>query len=158
MRARLAGDGLELLDRGGPVNVRRDERHFLFLRNEQARELAAGRRLARALQARHQDHGRRLRREIERRVRLAHERAELAMHEANERLAGREAADHFGAERLCPDRVDEMLHHRQRDIRLEQRDAHLAQRLLDVRLREARFAADVLDDARESRRQVFEHG
>ena len=43
-------------------------------------------------------------------------------------------------------RVDEMLHHRQRDVGLEQRDAHFAQRVLDVGLGEARLAADRLDD------------
>ena len=64
---------------------------------------------------------------------------------------------HFLAERRRAHRVDELLHHRQRDVGLEQRDAHLAQRLLHVRLGEARFAADRLDDLGEARGQVIEH-
>ena len=80
------------------------------------------------------------------------------MHYADERLARRQAADHFLAERLGAHRVDEMLDHRQRHVGLEQRHAHLAQRVLDVRLGEARLAADRLDDLREPRGQVVEHG
>jgi fused signal recognition particle receptor len=77
---------------------------------------------------------------------------------ADQRLAGREAADHFRAERLRAHRVDEVLHHRQRDVGLEQRDAHFAQRVLDVRFGEARFAADRLDDLRETSGERVQHG
>ena len=72
------------------------------------------------------------------------------MHHADQRLARRQAADNFGAERGGTHRVDEVLHHRQRDVGFEQRDAHFAQRFLDVRLGKARLAANGLDDAREA--------
>ena len=91
-------------------------------------------------------------------VRLAHQLGELAVHHADQRLTRRQAADDFRAERGGAHRVDEMLHHRQRDVRLEQRHAHFAQRLLDVRFGHARFAADGLDDLREARGQGIEHG
>ena len=80
------------------------------------------------------------------------------MHDADQRLSRREAADHFRAHRLFLHCGDEILHHRQRHVGLEQRDAHLAQRFLDVGFGEARFAADRLDDAREAGGQVVEHG
>jgi hypothetical protein len=80
------------------------------------------------------------------------------MHHADQRLARREAAEHFLAERLGAHRIDEVLHHRKRDVGLEQRDAHFAQRVLDVVLRQPRFAAHGLDDLAEARGQVVEHG
>ena len=56
-------------------------------------------------------------------------------------------ASDLGAERLGLDRLDEALDHRQRDVRLEQRHAHLAQRLADVLLGDAAAAAQALDGA-----------
>ena len=80
------------------------------------------------------------------------------MHHADQGLPRREAADHFGAERLRAHGVDEVLHHRQRNIGFEQRDAHFAQRFLDIRLGQARFAAHLLHDAREACGQCLKHG
>src|SRR5439155_412272 len=51
------------------------------------------------------------------------------MHQADQGLPRREAADHFLAERACAHRLDEVLHHRQCDVGLKQRDAHFAQAL-----------------------------
>ncbi len=110
------------------------------------------------LQPGHQDHCRRLRGKVEADVRLAHQARQLAVHHADQRLPRRQAADHLLAHRLRADRGDEVLHHRQRAVGLEQRDAHLAQRVLHVRLGEASLAANGLDDAREARSEVIEHG
>ena len=57
---------------GGRRRPRRAATFFFCCSSRCLRELAAGGGLARALQAGHQDHRRRLRREVERRVRLAH--------------------------------------------------------------------------------------
>ena len=89
---------------------------------------------------------------------LAHQLRQLAVHHADQRLARREAADHFLAERLLLHARDEVLHHRQADVGVEQREAHFAQRLLDVVLGEARVAAQRLDDAGEALREGVEHG
>jgi hypothetical protein len=110
------------------------------------------------LQAGHQDHRRRLHCEVEAFVRLTHQLRELAVHEADERLPRREARDDILAQRLVLDRCDEILDHRQRDVGFEQRDAHFAQRVLDVLFGEPRLAADLLDDLREACGQVIEHG
>jgi hypothetical protein len=77
---------------------------------------------------------------------------------ADQRLSRRQAADHLLSQGLRAHRLDEMLDHRERDVGLEQRDAHFAQRLLDVRFGQPRFAADLLDDLGEPRGQVVEHG
>jgi len=54
--------------------------------------------------------------------------------------------------------VDETLDHRQRDIRLQQRHAHLAQRLGDVLFGHAPAAAQGLHGAAEALSQLVEHG
>ena len=79
------------------------------------------------------------------------------MDDADQRLAGRERTDDFLADRLGPDCGDEFLDDGQRDVGLEQGEAHLAQRVADVGLGEARFAAELLDDAAEPLGQVIEH-
>ena len=45
-------------------------------------------------------------------------------------------------------RVDELTHHRQRDVGLEQRHPHLAQRVGDVIFGEATAAGQTVDDGR----------
>ena len=51
--------------------------------------------------------------------------------------------------RLLLDRRDEVLDDRQRDVGFEQREPHLAQRVLDVVVGEPRLAAQPLDDVRQ---------
>jgi hypothetical protein len=81
----------------------------------------------------------------------------LALHDAHQRLAGREALQDLLADGLLAHLRDEVAHHRQRDVGLEQREPDLAQHLLGVRLGQAGLAAQRLDDAREALRQVFQH-
>jgi len=50
---------------------------------------------------------------------------------------------------LFLDAGDEVTHHRQRDVGLEQCHAHLAQHVLHVGFRDASLAAHLLDEARE---------
>ena len=79
------------------------------------------------------------------------------MHDADERLARRQRARHLLAHRLLAHARDEVLDDRQRDVGLEEREAHLAQRVGDVGFREARLSAQRLDDARQALREVLEH-
>ena len=109
-------------------------------------ELGGRRRLAGALQAGHQDDRRRLRLQVEVGDAFAHRRRELAVDDADERLAGRERAAHLGAEGAVLDAGDEVAHHRQRDVGFEERHAHLAQHVLDVLVGDARRAAHRLDE------------
>ena len=96
--------------------------------------------------------------EIERHVGRAHQSGELVVHHADHRLAGGEAADHLLAERALLDVRDEFLDHRQRDVGLEQRHAHFAQRFLHVGFGQARLAAQRLDDAGKPVGEIVEHG
>ncbi len=157
IRVHLRGHRLQLIDRRGTIDVTRYDEHLLLLFAQILRELAGRRGLAGALQTGHQDHRRRQDGKIERDVGLAHEAREFAMHHPDQGLPGRKAADHLLAHRLVLHRRDEVLHDRQRDVGLEQRHAHLAQRLLHVGFGQARLAAYRLYDARKAVRQVIEH-
>ena len=157
--ADLARERLQLRDRRRPIDVAAHQQHFLlqvFL--EQPRELGRAGRLARALQPGEQDDCRRRDGEVERRCRAAHQRRQLALHDADQRLSRRQRADHLLADGLFAHRGDEILDDRQRDVGLQQRHAHFAQRAVDVGVGEPRFAAQGLDDAAEPLGQIFEHG
>ena len=148
LRAGLLCHRLQLLDRGGPVDVGRHRQHFLLALFDQVLgELRGRRRLAGALQAGHQDHRRRLRGEVDVGHARAHRRCQLAIDDAHQRLARRQRADHFGAERLIFDAGDEVAHDRQRDVGLEQRHAHLAQHVLHIAFGDAGLSAHRLDEA-----------
>ncbi len=112
-------------------------------------ELGRRGRLAGALQSRQQHDGRRLHGEIERRRGAAHQRGELAVDDADQRLPGRQRADHFRADRLVLDLADEILDDGQRHVGLEQREPDLPQRVLDIGVGEPCLAAQLLDDARQ---------
>jgi hypothetical protein len=156
--ADLRGQRGELRDRRGAVDVRRGDQHLLLLLAQHARELRGRRRLAGALEAGEQDHGRRPRREVELGGAVAHQRGQLAVHDADQRLARRERAAHLLADGLLAHARDEILDDRQRDIGLEHREAHLAHGVGDVGFGEAGFAAQRLDDARQPFGQLVEHG
>jgi hypothetical protein len=67
--------------------------------------------------------------------------------DADQRLARRQAGEHFLAQRAGFHRFDEVLDHRQRDVGFQQGQAHLAQRVLHVGFGDARLPAQGLDDA-----------
>ena len=89
---------------------------------------------------------------------LAEQHYQLPMQDADERLSRRQAGGHFGAECAHLDAVDEALDDRQRDIRLEQRHAHFAQRLGDVLFGDTAAAAQGLNGAGQALGQLVEHG
>ncbi|MCY1206449.1 hypothetical protein D9M72_180200 [compost metagenome] len=148
--AGLLGHGLELLDGGRAVHVARHGEHLLLaLLDQVLGQLGGGGGLAGALQAGHEDHGRRLGREVDVRHALAHGGGEFAVDDADQRLARLERAQHFLAERLLLHAGDEVAHHGQRHVGLQQRHAHLAQHVLHVAFGDARLAAHRLDEAGE---------
>ena len=145
--ARLRGHGLQLFDGCRTVDVGGDRQHFfLVIFAQQSREFADGRRLARALESRHEHHRRRLRGQIQSLVSATHERAQFVMHDADERLSGRERADDFLPERLFLDPGDEFLDHRQGDIGFEQRHTDFTHGVGNVVFGEAGLTAQGLDD------------
>jgi hypothetical protein len=80
--------------------------------------------------------------------RPAHGGHQLAVHDAHQGLTRIERTGHFLAQGLLLDPCDEVAHHRQGHIRLEQGHAHLAQHVLDIALGDAGLAPHFLDQAR----------
>ena len=135
----------KLLDRGRTIDVAADHHHLLLAPFLQVLgELGDRGGLARALQAGHQDDRRRRHVEVEVAGLRTHHRGQFVVHDLDQRLARGQAGQHFLADRADLDALDQGLHHRQRDVRFEQRDAHLAQRLADVFLGQAAAAAQAL--------------
>ena len=83
---------------------------------------------------------------------------ELGVDDLYEFLAGRQALADGLANGLLPDILDKRLDDRQRDVGLEQRQAHLPQRVLDIAVGQAAFAAEVACGFGEPPCQVLEHG
>ena len=148
----------QLQDGGRAINVGAGEQHLLALVFFQPLGELAGRGgFTRALQAGQQnDHGR-LRAQVQRPDARAHQRDQLIVDEFDQHLAGRQALVELLADHLAADGVDEALDHRQRDIRLQQRHAHLAQGVGDVLLGEAPATAQALHDALQAFSQFVEH-
>ncbi len=141
----LAAELLELLDGGRAREVGRDERGRVPFLAQEKRELRGGGRLARALQAGEQDHGRRLAGERELRAAAPHQRRQLLVDDRHDLLARREALGHVGAERPLAYARDEVLDDLEVDVGLEQRKADLAHRAGDRILVELAAAADVVE-------------
>ena len=95
-------------------------------------ELGRGRRLARSLEADEGDHGR-VAHEAEGPVARGQERGELLVDDLDDLLAGGEALEDLGAQRPLAHPRDEVLDHLEVDVRLEQGQADLAHRRIEVR-------------------------
>ncbi|MNT07488.1 hypothetical protein D3C72_1421940 [compost metagenome] len=156
--AHLLGQRLQLLDRRRTVDVGRDHHHLLLaLFLQVLGQLADRSGLAGALQARHQDDGRSGNVEVQVAGFGAHHRGQLVAHDLDQGLARGQRLQHFLADRTHLDALDQGLHHRQRDVGFEQRDADLAGRLADVLFGQAATAAQALDGAGKALGQGLEH-
>ena len=122
-----------------------------------ARQLRGRRRLSRTVQPDQQDHGRRRATEIEAARSLAEQADELAMNEPQEVLLGGEAAQHFLTERVPLDRFDEVPDDLQVDVGLEERQAHVAERVLDVPFGDPSLSLQLAQQGIELLRESFEH-
>ena len=132
--ARLPAHRDELIDRGGALGVAGRQGDALALAHEQLGELRAGRRLARALEAGHQDHRRARAREREVAARAAHQLGELLVDDLDHLLARVEAVEDARAQAALSDLRGELLDDLEVDVGLEQGEADLAHRAVDVRL------------------------
>ena len=157
-RPHLLGETLQLQDRRRAAHIGADQQHALAAGlDEPAREFGGGGGLAGALEPRQQHHVGRLRPQLEPGLGPAHELDELAVQDGDEHLPRGEAGGDLRPLRLDADPIDEGLDDRQRDIRLDEGHAHLAQGLGDVVLADTALAAQVLDGLGEFLTQVFEH-
>ncbi len=151
------GHHLELLARRRAIDVHRDQHGPVPAFFEPCSQLAGGGRFAGALQAGHQNDRRRLRGEFEARRVFAQHGNQLVADNLDHLLGGRERGEHFGSHGLHADLLDQVAHHVQVDVGLEQRHANLAQGLGDVLFGERALAAKGLEGALQFVCQVFKH-
>jgi hypothetical protein len=140
----------ELVDRRRPVDVGRRQERVLALPLEVPAELGCQGRLARALEPYQQDDGRRLRGHREAVAAAAEQLDHFVVDDLDDLLAGRDGAKHLLARGLGPDLLDEGPDDLEVDVRLQEGDAHLAERLLDVLLAEPSVAPEAVEDGREA--------
>lgn len=141
----------QLFDRRRAINVRGNHQHFLLLFFfQEFAELTDAGGFTGALQACHQHHRRRLGRQIQLGVDFAHRGDQLALDDLDELLPRRQALVDFMADRALFDAVDEVAHHRQRDVRFQQRHTHFTQGFLDILFGQPPAAADIAQRARQS--------
>ena len=142
LRARALAEDHELLDRRRALGVARRERDRRgALLAQEPRELRARGRLARALQARHQDHRRRMRSELELARGAPHQLRQPLRDDLHDLLAGVQAPGDLRVAAALLERRHEILHYLEVHVRLEQREADLAHRAVDVLLAQAPAAA-----------------
>ena len=108
-----------------------------------ARELRGRGGLARALQAGEQDHGRGAGGEAELLGLPPHQLGELLGDDLHHLLAGVELADDLRPQTALLDLRGELTHNLEVDVRLQQREADLAQRAVDVLLGQRPPLADI---------------
>ncbi len=146
--ARLLAEHAQLLLRRRSPRVERRHQHFLLVAvGEPLGDLRRGRRLAGALQADHHHGDRRRGMQVDGGAVRAQHRHELVVDDLDDHLAGRDRAQDLLADRLGLHLVDEVAHHIERHVGLEQRAAHLAHRLADVALGERAATRQLVENA-----------
>jgi hypothetical protein len=148
---------LELVCGGGPIRVCGDEERPATDADDVPRELGGRRGLARPLEADEND-DRGAAREMEDPVARAEERGELLVDDRDDLLTGGEALEDLGAEGALADAGDEVLDDLEVDVRLEEREADLAHRGIDVRLGDAAAPREGRQRTAEAVAQGVEHG
>ena len=99
-----------------------------------------------------------LRGEVEARGVFAEQRDQLVADDLDHLLGGRKRGQHFGADGLLADVLDQFVDDLEVDVGFEQGDANFAQGLGDVFFSERALAAKVLEDALQFVGKVLKHG
>jgi hypothetical protein len=155
--ADLSPERAKLFDGAGALEVRRGQQRLAALRLQRQRQLRRGGRLAGPLQAaEHDDRGSvaALRQLV---VHRPHQRDELLVDDLDDLFCRVDAGQHLLADGLGLDVGDELLHHVQVDVRLEEDGADLAEALADVVRREPAAALELLERGGEALGHPFEH-
>ena len=130
--AELLAQRAELLARGHAIWVRRDEQRLRAILAQMEGELGGRCGLARSLEADEHDHRRWFGRHRQRRRAAAEDVHQLFVDDGDDLLRAAEALHHFGAERPLADGGDELADDLEVDVGFEQRDTHLAHRVVEV--------------------------
>ena len=155
--AELLAQDLQLLDGGRTLQVGGDEHRLAAALLEHPAQLAAGGRLAGALQAaKHQDGQVRL--EVQRVVHRAHQVDQLLMDDGDELVRRVQRLEDRFAHGLIGDPGDEILGDVDADVGFQQRPLHQGEPFAHIRLGQASASAERLDGRRDVFLQGFEHG
>ena len=152
----LRGEGRQLLDRGGPMQVARDQHGTAPLFLEQLGQLGGRGCFARAVEADHHDPARLV--ELQGFGVSSEQRRQLIVEDFDDLLPGRDAAQHFLAERLLAHAGDERLGHLEMHVCFQQRETHLTHRVGNVGLADGTMAAQVLEDVLQLVAELGKHG
>jgi hypothetical protein len=155
----LLGQHGQLFHGGRAAGVERGDQHLFALGFGQAQGKLAGRGgLARALQAGHQDHRRRVESQVQPGRDFAAQHVDQAVIDDLDHLVGRldRTDDRFAAGQFLG-LADEVLDDRQGDVGLEQGDADFAQGFVDVLFGQHAATAETLEDAGKSLCKAVEH-
>ena len=146
--AGLLAEHAQLLLCSRAPRVERRHQHFLLVAvGEPLGDLRRRRRLAGALQADHHHGDGRGGVQIDGGAVRAEHGDELVVDDLDDHLAWRDRAQNLLADRLGLHLVDEVAHHIERDVRLEQGAAHLAHRLADVALGQRAATRQLVENA-----------
>ena len=155
-QAELLAEHLQLLDGRGPLQVGGHEHRLAAALLNRAAELAAGGRLARALQAAEHQH-RDVAAEVQRMVDRAHQVDQFLMDDVDELLGRVERLQHRLADGLLAHPAHEVLDHRQADVGLQQGPLDQLQAVAHVRLGELAASAQGSQRRTQVFLQRFEH-
>jgi hypothetical protein len=133
----------QLLDRRRPLGVTGSQCHALAVLRQELGELGAGRGLPGALQARDQDHARAGWREGQIAAGATHERGQLLVDDLHHLLARIEGVEDTGAQTALLDLRRERLDDLEVDVGLQQSEADLPHRRVDVGLGQLAARPDV---------------
>ena len=152
-----ATEHLELPDGVGALEVGGDEQRLVPLALEPAGQLAGEGRLTGTLEAGQHDHRRRLLGELEPPPLAAEHLDQLLVDDLDDLLGRVQRLGDLGAAGPLLDGRDEALDHRQRDVRLQQREADLARGGVDVGVGEPALAAELGEDPGQAVTQGVKH-
>ena len=156
-QAGLLAQHVQLLDRGGPPDVGRDQQDVTSLLGQPLPQFAAGRRLARALQPEHHDHARPLIGLLQAAGGVAKQRQHFVADDPDDLLSRGQTAQDLLVERPVAHPVDKRLDHLEVDVGFEQRQANLSQGRLDRGLGEASFSTNGAEDVLQAATERVEH-
>ena len=155
--AQLLAERAQLLDRGGAMDVGRDEHRSAALLAEDVRELRGGRRFARALEADEEQHRWGALRPDERHGLAAEHLDQRVVHDLHDLLRPGDRLDDFLAERALAHGRHELADDLEVHVRLKKGDAHVAQRLLEIGFAHACATAEALERRVQLVGELLEH-
>ena len=146
----------ELIDGSGPIDVGGHQERPLPVLAQANPQLGGRGRLSRTLQP-NQHEDRWAAPQVQLPTLAAERRDELVVNDLDDLLSGIEPGQEVRAQRALTDAGDELLHHAEVDVRLEQRQADLAQGDVEVGLGDLCFPAQAVDHGLQPGTERFEH-